>query len=134
MREKTVQMYYCDHCKKKGQRRHVIAQHEARCVRNPLRRCGVCHVQYDEQTIPANIAVLHQAGLEGLREDRDGCPVCMVIAINKALLALADPESGLIIAETAPPWYHEAATFDLKRELAAYWAEQNAYHWQEAGY
>lgn len=35
-------VYYCDHCDKKGLVALHIRKHEARCTNNPNRYCGVC--------------------------------------------------------------------------------------------
>lgn len=36
--------YYCEHCKKSGGRKDVIARHEAGCTANPSRVCGCCRL------------------------------------------------------------------------------------------
>lgn len=50
---KTVKknVYYCDHCKKKGLSAVHIRNHQARCTNNPNRHCGVCEGYSTKQVV-----------------------------------------------------------------------------------
>lgn len=37
-------VYYCEHCSKKGLAANHIRNHEGRCTNNPHRYCGVCEM------------------------------------------------------------------------------------------
>lgn len=122
MREKTVRMFYCDHCPKKGQRRDVIAKHEASCVRNPLRTCGMCGVQYDEHTV-GTLAATAKEGLDALRTHCEECPTCMVIGVNTAMRDTF--AGGPLSGDHLPDWYEELSQFDYKQARASWWARVN---------
>lgn len=42
MKVRKKNVYYCEHCKKKGLAAHVIIKHEKGCTANPNRICGIC--------------------------------------------------------------------------------------------
>lgn len=127
MRDRIVRMFYCEHCQKKGQRRDVIAKHETRCTRNPLRLCGVCGVQYEAGTREA-LKVAAEGGIDALRRHAEGCPVCMVIGVNAALADMtpeyADDCNGVPVPLRNSLAF-ELHTWAFRDELASWWAEKN---------
>ena len=63
MHSKTVKMYYCDFCKKRGQRAYYMRKHEEHCTLNPNRVCNVCGLMEQEQSaITDLVAVFAECG------------------------------------------------------------------------
>jgi hypothetical protein len=46
-------VYYCDHCKKKGLSAVHIRNHEGRCTNNPDRWCGACENANTKEIVEA---------------------------------------------------------------------------------
>jgi hypothetical protein len=115
MKTKRVLRYYCDHCKKGGQRKDCIARHEIRCIRNPLRICGFCiHDGRQSGNLEQLIAALIDEGLDALREKANNCPGCILAAIAQSkILHKGDDEDG-------PVWID----FDYKKAVEEFWDER----------
>ena len=119
MRSKTVQMHYCDFCKKKGMRPDIIKEHERRCTGNPNRICGMCEligninppIEVMAKTIEKLVGVEIFPNLKGplpilsVEEIRKvlvhDCPACLLAVIR----FLNKKESNFVFID-----------FDYKRE------------------
>lgn len=115
--------YYCDHCPKSGSSGGHMKKHEAGCVRNPERVCGMCREAELDQKAPAELdAVLENEGLDALRTLADGCPACMLAAVIRARLkygpASYEPDTG---ATNEPP----GAAFSWTVERERFWRDVN---------
>jgi hypothetical protein len=118
VREKTKTVYYCDHCGKHGLRRNAMEAHEARCVRNPERRCrwGGPHQPDIAPLVQAirDRAPLDHPDIEWLRnelshsDDLDAaCPACMLaVLLQSGVEYRLDPSFDIL-------WSYDA-------EVAAY--------------
>lgn len=102
---KTVKknVYYCDHCKKKGLAASHIRNHEARCTNNPNRYCGAC----ERQSIVEVVADLKAR---------------FTLADNPNAFDSADPEwfakEGVNTEEKLVTWIGEPVTLQEVRDLA----------------
>ena len=122
MRSKTVTMYYCDFCKKRGQSRYHIIEHEKHCTGNPERTCQMCGdtgvreiTEIVPYLIPADGALRSKYmamdsctdRIVGILRDRlSGCPACMLATIRRMRVCL-------------PEW-------SFSKEKKAWWTVQNA--------
>lgn len=117
--------HYCDHCKKSGGRKDIIASHEASCTANPNRVCGCCRIAANKQPtieqmrealsrdyVPPDVPIADDydgpdiwsthGDMKHLREVTKGCPACILAAFRQL---------------------GAAASFDFQKEMAA-WMEQ----------
>lgn len=103
-------MYYCDFCRKRGQRSDVIRKHESRCTGNPDRYCGFCGREGDTDEIK-EVAML---GLDMLREFVFNCPACMLVGVRHL--------KGLYLEPDSPhgPLVGEACDFDYREQVRAF--------------
>lgn len=115
MRQKKVWRYYCDHCKKAGQRKDLILKHEIGCTRNPDRVCGMCkHRGAEQKPLALLTEALEAGGIDGLREEAACCPACMLAACMKV------NGPGPYCPDEGPRFW-----FDFKAALADHWREMN---------
>jgi len=109
MREAQRTIYYCDYCRAHRHSRASMAKHEAGCTMNPNRVCRWRidgHSDGTKQMDIAPIAVelnaragfaprsadpdarddllLGQDDIDWLRNEVDGCPVCMLAALRQS--------------------------------------------------
>lgn len=105
MKERTVKIYSCDHCKRKQLRqRAAMVRHEARCIYNVDRVCGFCEfIKRDGgdplhcHSLKALVAVLWDHDFERLKKEAGGCPGCILAAIvQQRVEATAAGELGEI--------------------------------------
>lgn len=121
MRTKRVNRYYCDFCKKGGQSKHCMKDHEERCTLNPGRTCRMCQRLVKDQTPMAEmLAVLPEwndpqspddvpeINLPLLREKAGDCPVCIFAAIRQKKIPVSFVDG-----------------FDFNKEVASRWEEIN---------
>lgn len=80
MRTKLVKRYYCDHCNRGSLTKPSMVAHEARCFRNPERKCDVC-VGVCEHTQTELSAAFKGGGLPLLREKANNCPACIIATL-----------------------------------------------------
>jgi hypothetical protein len=88
MRERTVKIFHCDHCKKQLRRRSAMAKHEERCIYNANRKCGFCEFAREQNGEPLHrrllqtlVVVLWDHGIERLKKEAHWCPGCILAAI-----------------------------------------------------
>jgi hypothetical protein len=81
MRMRRVNRYYCDHCKKAGMRKDVIAKHELHCCRNADRECRMCKLAERDQPSAEVLIGAADKGLARLREVAGHCPACILTGI-----------------------------------------------------
>lgn len=104
MRTKKVTRHYCDHCSKSLSKRPSMERHEASCIQNPNRLCGLCGTQWPvdglkkivdnlikEFSAKADRAEAEQWEFEdelrdgipvgAFRNKDHGCPACVLAAI-----------------------------------------------------
>jgi hypothetical protein len=86
MTTKTVKLYCCDFCKKKGRSAGHIRKHEKHCTMNPNRECNVCKMIGGNQ-LPIEELKAFLAGLTIEKGDFD-CEGINEAAINERLPAL----------------------------------------------
>jgi len=115
---KTVKknVYYCDHCKKKGLAKFYVVKHEKGCTNNPNRVCGLCgrsdiselvtkiKAMFAVETTTQNFAYLDgfeahrivwsdkEITLAYLREWVDDCPNCLLALVRQSGLLALDYE------------------------------------------
>ncbi len=97
-------VYYCDHCKKKGLAAGHMNKHEKRCTNNPNRECGLCEGIYNIGEIVAEYKsrfkivttaideifghetvewIGEPITLKEIRDRVDGCPNCTFSIIRQ---------------------------------------------------
>lgn len=132
-------VYYCEHCKKKGLSASAMTKHERGCTANPKRECRMC----DGNDIPEIVSMLktrfelevkklreHDWGheyeetvvnwkgdvikVDEVRNLVDGCPTCMLAVIR---------QTGL-----NRYWHKEFGEFDFKKEMQWAVSEKNKSH------
>lgn len=116
---KTVKknVYYCDHCKKKGLNKHHLEMHETFCTANPNRRCRLCktsinigaivqhfkskfHFVIEKRNIgepwermyqDVEVCVWHDrpVTLQHIRDKTDNCPICILAVLRQTKLFYA---------------------------------------------
>lgn len=121
MRKKRVWRYYCDFCGKAGCSGGHMKRHEASCTKNPDRVCGMCNSAGFNQKPIANLTkALDDGGKEGverLREVAEGCPACMLAAINQSgLQYYEEDEDGFVAGHV---------DFDFAEEKKSFWDAVN---------
>lgn len=119
MRTKLVKRYYCDHCNRGSLTKKSMEAHEARCFRNPNRKCELC-VEVCGGTAQEMKAALENGGLEALRAKAEGCPRCIMAAILQST-------EGKDLNEA---WID----FDYKKEKEEWDKEQWALRWEGVGF
>jgi hypothetical protein len=130
MHERTVRMFYCDFCKKRGQSSYHMKRHEAHCTGNPARVCGVCGAG---PSMVANLVVAARDGINVLREAADGCPACMLAGVRALQRELGKPEldeHGHLLN----PLPDSLSMWKYKDESESYWAQRNSEERREAVY
>lgn len=121
MTKKKVWRYYCDHCKKGSCGAASMIRHEARCIRNPLRVCGMCnHIEGKKAPLAELVQIARRFRSEPedfvmgeLREKALGCPVCILSAIIQARGRNPDPEDDFYV------------NFRYKDEVKNFWDIKN---------
>lgn len=127
-------VYYCDHCKKKGLSAGAMKSHEKHCTGNPKRECAMCdNVEvkdipkvisefkqrfkiepkpYDESFQAEKIIWLSkeekEITLDEIREQAKGCPNCILTIIRGIGLK-----------------YLHDFEFDHQKEIERWWTEKN---------
>lgn len=82
MKTKRVLRYYCDFCRKSGCRKDCIEKHEAHCIRNPNRKCGMCELAGIAQKPFEELnRVWGKEGLEAMKDAANHCPACILSTI-----------------------------------------------------
>lgn len=89
MKERTVKIYSCDHCKRKQLRqRAAMVRHETRCIYNENRVCGFCEFTKrnggdlpHRRLLKTLVAVLWEYDFDRLKKEAGGCPGCILAAI-----------------------------------------------------
>lgn len=116
--------YYCGFCKKSGGQAAAMERHETNCTMNPNRGCGLCELSgadsaplseltafIDETCKDEDPNDLHGNDvaeiLKTITQKAAGCPACILAAIRQAEVKIFP-------------------NFDFKKELDAWWVEQNA--------
>lgn len=129
MTKKQVWRYACDFCGKKSLSSGHMKTHEKHCTANPNRECRMCkHFCGDGYSVAGLSALLDanappDYGLLALREKTDGCPMCMLAAIR---------QSGICKWDTAKnPHPVLDLPFNFRKEVADFWAEENAQREQD---
>ena len=124
MKQKKVWRYWCDFCKKGGCSASAMRTHELRCTLNPNRECRLCKTA-GIRSAPlvgiiesARSAEAGDAGWAVVMDAAKGCPVCAFAAIR-----LAGRTPGM---DEPKGRAANAITFDLKKELADFWAHENS--------
>lgn len=142
---KTVKknVYYCDHCKKKGLAASHIRNHEGRCTNNPNRHCGVCEGYITKHVVVDLIArfaladnpAAYDPDYETVLDTKintdeklvtwTGEPVTL-----KEVRELAEDCPACILAILRQTGlnrhYFHLEAFDFKAELKAYMADKNS--------
>ncbi|RRJ96811.1 hypothetical protein Ga0100231_023885 [Opitutaceae bacterium TAV4] len=116
--------YKCEHCGKSGCRADAIRDHEARCFKNPARRCSICQSQWPR---PDLLALLEgvDAGNEAekvkeVEKAADFCPACTLAAITQAGTYVVDqeyPDGVLREVQCRPSYDYKAAMDEYMRDL-----------------
>jgi len=128
---KMKHVYYCEHCGRHRLTPNSILKHEKGCTLNPNRSCGVCGLEsmsdllakykdsfvIDDHEWVSTTWIGEPLTLKDLRDDTEGCPVCMLAVIRQCNL------------NRSPGDFME---FEYKAEHAVYWRELNAIRQQEA--
>lgn len=148
---KTVKknVYYCDHCKKRGLSGFHISTHEKKCTANPDRQCGFCNLvtgvstnireivdEYKKRfiieltpemtedifSIQEEIVVWtgYPLTLKEIRDRVDNCPSCIFSIIRQCKLNHHYFEP------------YDFKDFDYKKEMAECFAENKPeqYHYE----
>lgn len=88
MKRKKVWRYYCEFCGKGSCSGGHMNIHEKHCTRNPNRKCRMCDFgRLKQQPIQDLIKALGSGdneGFEKLSNLADGCPACILSAINQS--------------------------------------------------
>jgi hypothetical protein len=88
MKKNKVWRYYCDYCKKGSCSGGHMKKHESSCTMNPNRKCKMCdYGGLKQQPIADLINALgigDDNGFKKLSNLTDGCPVCILSAINQS--------------------------------------------------
>lgn len=136
-------VYYCDHCKKKGLAAQHIRNHEANCTANPNRYCKLCERngisdlvdEFKARFIIESVMVEDQYGnfmgdvfevkwngdpvtLEEIRNRVDDCPNCIFS----------------ILRQTKMNYRCFEFQFDYKKELASALSERNDLLYRESSH
>ena len=111
---KTIKknVYYCDHCKKKGLAKFYIVKHEKGCTLNPNRICGLCESSEISELVNKLKSMFTVAKIESdifywekikwiekevtlkdLREWVDNCPNCLLALVRQSGLLSIDYEN-----------------------------------------
>jgi|WetSurMetagenome_2_1015567.scaffolds.fasta_scaffold800885_1 hypothetical protein len=144
---KTIKknVYYCDHCGKRGMGASAMTKHEKHCTLNPNRECRLC-IMINEVSTPSHVIrdlvekykntfeiVRHEESFgfgtsfkwkfqpvtpNDILNDVDGCPAC---ALTIARL------SGLTASEVD----REEFNFDFQKEMQSFWADRNKEEWEK---
>lgn len=122
MRSKKVTRYYCDHCRKGMLKRPAMARHEAGCISNPDRTCGLCKQKPDIQGLIAYHKLIGRKEsftreeMAELQTKLGGCPCCL-LAVMKQSNVFPDVHDD-------PPWIYTD-------ERDKWFAEQNLEEYRE---
>lgn len=119
MRTKKVNRYYCDFCKKSGCASGHMKAHEKHCTANPNRECRLCKTPHrDFVELRKYIVGFRESEDENYRylpkELRDAvgnCPACILATLRQ--------EQG-----------RHVYSFDFKKELEQWWANENQELWE----
>lgn len=127
-------VYYCDHCNKRGLSGGHMRNHEAGCTANPNRVCRLCgggsiaHViadfktrfmlgetivsgEFPDDEVPQTVArwTGEPVTLSEIRDKADNCPNCILAILRQVGFNR---------------YYFNLGKFDYKEESAKYWAER----------
>lgn len=128
MKKVKKNVYYCDHCNKRGLSASHMRGHESSCTANPNRYCKLCEREDISQAVeefkkrfelePCIIEdeqgndmgysfIVHWIGepvtMEEIRTAADGCPNCILAIIRQCKFNYH--------------YFKEAFAFDYKKEL-----------------
>jgi hypothetical protein len=131
--------YYCDFCKKSGQRGYHMQNHERGCTLNPARICGMCSVaQLHQQPMVSLIAAVGDGSAEGmaaLRELSENCPACILAAIRQSPEIEQWKDQRFDPECPDPPCVPGSyPTFRYKEETEAFWKSDRNWIWSRGDY
>ncbi len=131
---KTVRknVYYCDHCKKKGLSPSHMREHETKCTGNLDRQCNMCDQNQpdyaalvekyksqmklnetetaDDENTYITITVEQKPDLDAIFDDCEGCPACVLTVLRGCGLC-------------GPPWEMD---FSWKKEKDKWWENKKS--------
>ncbi|AHF94038.1 hypothetical protein OPIT5_03970 [Opitutaceae bacterium TAV5] len=88
--------YKCEHCGKSGCRADAIRDHEARCFKNPERRCSICQSQWPRPELVALLEGVDASNeaerVKEVEKAADFCPACTLAAIYQGPTRVFDAE------------------------------------------
>lgn len=133
MKTRRCLRYLCDYCKKSGCSKSAMVHHEARCFRNPTRKCPVCERQWPiAELAPAMEALVdvddsnEDALIKAISEEVESCPACTLSAILQSEIPTHDVEyhgwDGDVTHSKERHWIK----WDYKKARDAYNAEKRA--------
>lgn len=135
MRERTIKVFHCDHCRKQLRRRDSMAKHESRCIYNADRKCGFCDFTVRNGGDPLHrrllktlVVVLWEHGLDRLKKEAGNCPGCILAAIVQHRTEAK--KAGLIDEDFV---YIGKDQFDFDEEKHSFFNEYNEEQNQQRG-
>lgn len=129
MKIKKMNVYQCEHCRKRKLSSSWMKKHEERCTRNPQRECGFCGmIGGIEEEVVAFVKLLNDTadhgayssvGSKDLLDRMEGCPACTLAVIVQAKPRMQCDEYGAM-----PSIFVE---FDYKAAKAEWWKYHNEF-------
>lgn len=133
MKRKMVWGYWCDYCGKFGRSGGHMKRHEARCIKNPNRHCGMCYAAGNSQPEMSELVAL--ASPLGLfwTEDRDETPYynsaeakeCAKCLLPELMEAADNCPACVLAALAQNKVPAKDIGFDFEKEKTAFWSAVN---------